>query len=306
MESWCDISGGAETGATYRNNREALDRILLKARLIHDINEPVTEMTMLGHKVKTPVMSAPMANAIEVLSGGLENIISGCAKAGAVSFIGYPLRKKTEENLEKLTKIGPVAWIIKPLRNTDKLVELVKKAEKVGCIAVGVDVDSGAPLKESEAVIERAHRFRSATIFKKIRKETSLPFIFKGIMSVEDALEALDVGANAIIVSNHGGCALDYSEAAIDALPKIVEAVHDKMEVYVDGQFRRGTDILKGIALGARAVLIGRPIIWGAVTAGAEGVTRVINLMTEELKRAMCLTGVRSVQDVSKDVLVLK
>src|SRR6202043_402370 len=120
---------------------------------------------------------------------------------------------------------------------------------------------------------------------------TTIPILLKGILTAEDALLALEHGAKGIIVSNHGGRQLDGVQASIEALPEIVEAVAGRCEVYLDGGIRRGTDVLKALALGARAVLVGRPILWGLVVDGAEGVSRVLEILRAELELSMVLSG---------------
>ena len=132
---------------------------------------------------------------------------------------------------------------------------------------------------------------------------TSLPIVVKGIMAAEDARLALDHGASAIVVSNHGGRQLDGAPATISVLPDIVAAVDGRCEVLLDSGIRRGTDILKALALGARAVLIGRAYIWGLAVAGEDGVTQVLSMLRNELELAMALCGCRSVAEVGPEVV---
>ena len=145
----------------------------------------------------------------------------------------------------------------------------------------------------------------SGEAIRELRTESSLPFILKGIMTVEDALTAVEAGVDAIVVSNHGGRVLDCCQASIEVLPQIVKAVDGKIEVLIDGGFRRGTDVLKALALGAKGVLVGRPICWGLGAAGAEGVARVLQMMTSELMRAMMLTNVPNLSRTPRDAVVL-
>jgi 4-hydroxymandelate oxidase len=133
---------------------------------------------------------------------------------------------------------------------------------------------------------------------------TSLPIVPKGILHPEDALMAVDHGAEALIVSNHGGRQLDSAIAALDALPGVVEAVGDRAEVLIDGGIRRGTDVLKALALGARATLIGRPVLWGLAVGGEAGATHVLNLLRAELELDLRLCGLKSVEDVPRSLLV--
>jgi isopentenyl diphosphate isomerase/L-lactate dehydrogenase-like FMN-dependent dehydrogenase len=138
-----------------------------------------------------------------------------------------------------------------------------------------------------------------------LRSLTSLPILLKGIVTAEDALLALEHGVSGIIVSNHGGRQLDGSVTAIEALPEIVEAVAGRCEVYMDSGIRRGTDILKALALGAQAVLIGRPILWGLAVDGASGVQRILEILHSELKRAMQLTGCPTIASINRSLVKL-
>jgi 4-hydroxymandelate oxidase len=138
-----------------------------------------------------------------------------------------------------------------------------------------------------------------------VREVSGLPVIVKGIVRGDDALKAVEHGADAIVVSNHGGRQLDTSIPSIMALPEVVDAVGDKAEIYVDGGIRRGTDVIKALALGARAVLIGRPVYWGLAMDGEQGVRAVLELLREEIDLAMGLSGARTVEEITRDLVVV-
>lgn len=137
-----------------------------------------------------------------------------------------------------------------------------------------------------------------------LRSITSLPILLKGILTAEDALLAVEHGVAGVIVSNHGGRQLDSAVASIEALPEIVEAVAGRCEVYVDGGIRRGTDILKALALGARAVLVGRPVLWGLAVNGAEGAYQVLELLRKELELAMALSGRPTLDSIDRTLVM--
>jgi isopentenyl diphosphate isomerase/L-lactate dehydrogenase-like FMN-dependent dehydrogenase len=153
----------------------------------------------------------------------------------------------------------------------------------------------------------QGHAWRSVTWddVTWLQTVTSLPIILKGVLSSEDALLALEYGVSAIIVSNHGGRQLDGCVTSIEVLPEIVEAVAGRCEIYVDGGIRRGTDVLKALALGARAVLVARPILWGLAVEGAQGVQGVLEILHEELERAMALTGCPTLTNINRSLLRL-
>jgi 4-hydroxymandelate oxidase len=136
-----------------------------------------------------------------------------------------------------------------------------------------------------------------------LRSRTKLPVVLKGVVRGDDARRAVDAGVEAIVVSNHGGRQLDTSPATIDALPRVVEAVEGRCEVLVDGGVRRGTDVLKALAFGARAVLLGRPILWGLAIDGRAGVEHVLDLLRREIDLAMALAGCATVADVTRDLV---
>jgi 4-hydroxymandelate oxidase len=138
-----------------------------------------------------------------------------------------------------------------------------------------------------------------------IRSITKLPIVIKGVLRADDAVRAVEYGVDAIAVSNHGGRQLDTAVATIDALGPIAEAVEGRVELFVDGGVRRGTDVLKALALGARAVLLGRPVLWGLAVGGEKGVRNVLDLLTTEIHHALALCGCPRISDVSRDLIVL-
>lgn len=307
-DSYCDIRSGSDTGSSFRHNREALDRIRLRTRLLTGINIVNTETTILNTKINTPIMTAPIAGT--ALPGtSYEAVIRGCVKAGTIAFIGYPQSKEAILSFREIEG-RKMVWIIKPLKNLEEFEEAFKVAEEAGCIATGIDIDSAAGLQTGftpslmTTLAKSYWSFKTGEELRRIRSLTKLPFVVKGIMCLEDALEAVEAGADALVISNHGGLALDYAQAPIEVLPEIVRAIGGKVDILVDSGFRYGTDVLKGLALGAKGVLIGRPTLWGFYAGGADGVAKVIQLMTEELARAMKLTGVASVRAVPSHILV--
>jgi 4-hydroxymandelate oxidase len=137
-----------------------------------------------------------------------------------------------------------------------------------------------------------------------VQSISPLPLVLKGILRADDAIRAVEAGAKAIIVSNHGGRQLDGAIASLNALPEVVDAVAGSADVLVDGGIRRGTDVLKALALGAKAVLLGRPILWGLAVAGEEGVDHVLQLLRDEIDVSMALCGCRGIQDIEPSLLV--
>jgi len=302
-EVWDWVNGATETGLTFERNRWALERVCLKLRLLHGLQTANTRLNILGHEVETPIIVAPFANMVRVHPEAERAIALGAAKSGAMMFLGA-VSTYSAEQVGEAASI-PLVWMGEPFKDRARLVRLMHEAEKAGCCAVGICADDFMGIKIKDRLLPLQNSPLSKEEIGEIRKETSLPFVLKGIMTKEDAVEAADAGVDAIVVSNHGGRVLDCGQASIEVLPEIVRAVGGKIEVLIDGGFRRGTDVLKALALGARGVLVGRPICWGLAAAGAEGVAHILQMMTGELERAMLLTNVPDVTNVSGQAAVV-
>jgi isopentenyl diphosphate isomerase/L-lactate dehydrogenase-like FMN-dependent dehydrogenase len=177
----------------------------------------------------------------------------------------------------------------------------IKAAEDSGAIAVGMDID--AVVFKTMEMKNQSVGPKSLADLKTLISSTRLPFILKGIMTASDAAMAIEAGARSIIVSNHGGRVLDEMAGSMDVLEEIVSEVGDKMEVLVDGGFRKGVDILKALALGAKAVLIGRPVAIAVVGMGAEGTAFYLRQLKRDLEKAMILTGSGKVSAISRDIV---
>ncbi len=302
QEVWEWINGGTETEFTLQRNRLELEKIMLRLRVIHGLESVNTDLKIFGQTVRTPVIVAPFANMSRAHPEGEIAIAKGAAKAGAMMFLGPISTYSTKQIVE--VSDTPIVWNSEPLRDREKLLRRIKEAENAGCCAISICVDDYMGIKIKDRMIVLPNVSLSTEAIKEIRMETSLPLVIKGIMTVEDALMAVDAGADAIVVSNHGGRVLDYCQASIEVLPEIVKALDGKTEVLIDGGFRRGTDVLKALALGAKGVLVGRPICWGLAAAGTEGVAKVLQMLTGELIRTMMLTNVPDVNNVPRDALV--
>ncbi|MDP2644803.1 MAG: alpha-hydroxy-acid oxidizing protein [Desulfobacterales bacterium] len=301
-EIWEWINGGTETEFTLQRNRLALEKIMLRLRVINGINTADTSLTILGQTVKTPLIVAPFAFMGRVHPEAEIALSKGAEKAGAMMFLG----SSSTASIKQVVGVAgtPVAWTSEPLKDREKLFAQIQQAETDGCCAVGLCADDFMGIKIKDRLKPLPNMPLTTEVIRAIRQVTTLPLFIKGIMTVEDALMAVDAGADAIVVSNHGGRVLDCCQASVEVLPEIVEAVDSRIEVLIDGGFRRGTDVLKALALGARGVLIGRPICWGLAAAGAEGVAKVLGIMTGELSRSMMLTNVPHLKNVSRDTIV--
>jgi isopentenyl diphosphate isomerase/L-lactate dehydrogenase-like FMN-dependent dehydrogenase len=305
--TWLGEAGGYGTGWSYRRNRIALEQIEFRMRYIHDVREPNLTTTILGQDLACPVMIAPMTASLNAIHGEetLPMLGRGARTAGIATSIGHPV---TEAQMVSMASEGaPIFRAVKPLKDRDELAEVIRQARDAGCFALAIDVDAAAGLhaQNDQPKFARFVEPLRPDELETLIREAELSVFIKGVLSIPDAEAAVEAGADGVIVSNHGGHAFDYCPSSIEALPTIVDAVGDEVEIWFDSGVRRGTDILKALALGAEAVLIGRLAIWGLALGGAEGVAHVVDLLRAELRRSMILTGVASVEDVSPEILAL-
>lgn len=300
--------GGAGTGSSFKNNIQALAGQKLNLRTMHEAANPDILFSFFDQVLAAPLMAAPIT-ALGIQTDGklsdedwAEAAVFGCKQAGTIAWTGDgPDPRHFQSGIEALKKAGMSGVpVIKPRQNK-VIIEYIKRAEEAGAVAVGIDIDAAGiinmklrgqpvgPIKEER--------------LREIMANTSLPVILKGIMTADEAELAAKVGAAGIVVSNHGGRVLDHTPGTAEVLPEIVSQVSGRMLVLVDGGIRSGVDILKMLALGADAVLVGRPLIIGAAGAGSEGVALIINQLVNEMKTAMILTGCNSLAGISNGVL---
>ncbi|NHJ46502.1 MAG: alpha-hydroxy-acid oxidizing protein, partial [Asgard group archaeon] len=239
--------GGVGSGASFTNNVLALKKIKLKMKTIEADFEPNTESTFLGNKIIAPIMAASVSgvnsfggNDVITEKELCRAIVLGCKDAGTIGFRGDTYTYSLENTFGLDAIAEAKGWgikICKP-RKQETLIEVFKRAEKIGVLAVGVDVDGCGSVIMAK---HNAHVYKKTTEeLKELVKSTKLPFIVKGIMCVADAKAAFEAGAKAIVVSNHGGRVVDHSPGTVDVLPKIVGAVKDKGTILVDGGIRSG------------------------------------------------------------------
>ncbi|GAB6153286.1 alpha-hydroxy-acid oxidizing protein [Desulfosporosinus burensis] len=295
--------GGMGTGASFKNNVEALAAFRINLRTLHSAKHPETQIKLFGQELKTPILGAPIMGNNFNMGGALneeewaEAMIQGCLTSGTLGCTGdAPDPAMYITGVDVIAKAqGRGIPIIKP-REQDEVLNCLRRAEEAGALAVGMDVDTAG-------LVSMKVGPKSVEEMKAIIASTSLPFIIKGIMTVSEAEMALEVGASAIVVSNHGGRVLDHTPGTAEVLPEIAAAVDGRIPVIVDGGVRTGVDVLKMLALGADAVMIGRPLIIAGYGGGADGVALVLRRITNELKQAMLLTGCATLSDINIDVL---
>lgn len=300
--------GGVGTGRSFHNNMEALASCRLHMRTVHDVVEPNKKRTILGMDLAIPVIGAAIggisfnANNVMPEVDYCRTVVEGCKAAGVICMTGDgPLPAVFESGLTALRESGGYAIpIIKP-REPEVVIEMANRAAEAGAPAFGMDIDAAYLVNMKRA--GQPVFPKTVQQLAKIKQETKIPFIVKGIMSPIDAELCCQAGVDAIVVSNHGGRALDDLPGTAEVLPEIADVVDGRLTILVDGGIRSGGDILKMLALGADAVLVGRPLMVGAAGGGAEGVAFMINKMANELEAAMILTGTADVADVDPDVI---
>ena len=304
---------GIGQGLTYLNNLKALSKYRLKNRLITEHEEPVIETMFLGKKISMPVLGAPMSGLSYVSNISEEdfayNILAGCKVAGTIGFTGNTSKdyETMHPAIVALKKVkGHGVNIFKP-QSQDVLLDLIRQSGKEKAIAVGIDIDGAGSVNFTLA--GKPVFRKTIDELRELKKSTKLPFIIKGIMCEEDAMAALDAGADVIGISNHGGRVLDSGPGVADVLAEIVRAVRETKKgkgivITADGGIRTGFDVVKMLALGADFVLVGRPLAREAVSSGVEGVKKILEYIKTDVRIAMIMTSCNSLKDINETILV--
>jgi 4-hydroxymandelate oxidase len=335
-QAWAYLAGGAADELTLADNRAAFDRLRLRSRVLRDLSGGNTRLRLFGQDFDHPIFLAPVAyQQLAHPDGELASVLA----AGAVR-AGMLVSTQASIELETIAAAAqtPLWFQLYIHPDRDFTAALVRRAEAAGYQALVLTVDapvSGVRNREQragfalpagiEAVNLRGMRPLQASIeppagslllggpllaaaptwadLAWLRGLTRLPILLKGIMSGADAEQALAAGMDGLIVSNHGGRSLDGLPATIEALPEVAAAVQGRIPLLLDGGIRRGSDVLKALALGADAVLVGRPYVFGLAAAGAVGVAHVLQMLRGELEVAMALTGCRDLASIGAETI---
>jgi len=328
--SWAYLAGGAGDEITLRENRAVFDRLRLNTRLLAPMRGASTATRLFGLDLPHPFLLAPIAYQ------RLFHPMGEIATAQAASALATPMVVSTlaSTTLEEVAQglAGRAGWFQLYIQHDRAFtLNLVKRAERAGYSAIVLTADApvngvrdrerragfalppgiGAvnlaglpPAPRDDGLLGGA--LMNAPVWDdlaRLREATALPLLLKGVMTRGDAERAMAIGCDGIIVSNHGGRVLDTMPAALEALPPIAAAVARRIPVLLDSGIRRGTDVLKALALGADAVLLGRPYIQGLAAGGAMGVAHVIRLLADELAVAMVLTGCATIPEIDRRVI---
>lgn len=329
-------AGGSEDEVTLRRNRAAFENLLLKPRYLRDVGTRTLVTRVLGQQISFPILLAPTGYQKLVCQEGELAVARAAASCGTI-MVASTVSDYSLEDIAREGK-GPL-WFQLYCYSERRISEwLIRRAEKAGytalCLTIDVPVlgrrerdlhnrfnlldlnvrnlsiatemELPGGLQAAEVLPYQAAHFDPRLTWEDvawIRSLTSLPLVIKGILTPEDAHLAVEYGAAGIVVSNHGGRQLDGVPASIEVLPEIMAAVGNRVEVLLDGGIRRGTDILKALALGAKAVLLGRPFLWGLAVNGEHGVRQVLEILQTELDTALALVGLCSLQEVDSNIL---
>jgi 4-hydroxymandelate oxidase len=317
---------GAGAGRAVRGNRDAWNEWALRSRVLRDVSQRDLSTSVLGTRVSLPLLIAP--SGLHGLAHSDGEVAT--ARAARSSDTLMVLAMNSSLSVEQVAEVGANLWFqLYWGVERDFLLDIMARAASAGCKAFCLTVDMPVrpwilgPMRRMLTVVgdvQPAHGFpRSGHLalqarwdhdarltwndLEWLRARSTLPIVLKGIMTVEDAVLAADHGADAIIVSNHGGRVLEEGFATAEVLPSIAASVGQRLEILVDGGIRTGSDVAKALALGARAALIGRPALWGLAVGGAAGVERILELVRGELQSVMGMIGAASVADVNASTI---
>ena len=303
--------GGLGTGSSFKSNVEALESIRVNMRLLHDVVAPDTSTSVLGFDLSMPVMAAPIGGVSFNMGGGVSEedyadaVVSGSRAAGVVGCTGDGVPPFIHESgFAAIMKNGGHGIpFIKPWEGGE-LDEKLEKARAMGCKTFGMDVDAAGlvTLRQMGRPVSPKSPEELARIIEKIHSWDA-QFILKGVMTPDEAELAAEVGADGIVVSNHGGRVLDHTPGTAEVLHEVAEPVKGRLAVIVDGGVRTGVDVLKMLALGADCVMIGRPISVAAVGGLQEGVEKYYETIKGQLYGAMIMTGCKDVASIDINVL---
>jgi 4-hydroxymandelate oxidase len=303
-------AGGAGDEWTLAENRRAFERWVIRPRMLTDAYPPDASTKLLGTRVSCPVLIAPWAYQPLAHPDGEPATARAAARVGTIMVVSTTA-------LDRLEQVGtastfPKWWQLYVFTDREFTAEILRRVHAAGYAAVCFTVDfpvGGLRHRDTRSGFEMPYgTTQSDHVFDPhiswrdlawIRELAPLPLLVKGIMTAEDAKLALDQGVDGIVVSNHGGRQLDGVAAPISVVPEIVAAVEGRIPVLIDGGVRRGIDVFKALALGASAVLVGRPAVWGLTVAGEQGVVDVLTILRAELENAMALAGVRTVGEIT-------
>jgi len=304
--------GGIGTGVSFQNNVSALAKPRLIMRVLHGANDPDTAVELWGRKLALPVLAAPVGSVAANLGSGMSDadytgfLVRGCRAAGTLAGVGDGLDAAAfEKNIGMAGEAGASVMVfVKPWAAREEIRLRLDVAAGAGISICGMDVDAaGLPMLRRRGTPVSTQTPEELAQVVSLAHARGFKFIVKGVMSADEAVIAADAGADAVLVSNHGGRVLDHSPGTAEALPAIADAVGARVLVMMDGGVRTGADVLKALALGAKLTLICRPVVVAVHGGEQEGVSKYFAQVRDELAQAMRLTGCAHVGAVGRRIL---
>lgn len=308
---WDYLVGGAETETTLRRNRQALDSLAFRPRALVDVSEIDTSADFFGRTIRLPVALAPVGSLESFEPGGGATVAKGAGDYGVPMFVS----SVTQPGLEAIAKAGngPKVFQLYVRGDDDWIGDHAKRAIDAGYDAFCLTVDTALLSRRERDIAKRFRKpwqarnagmnFQAGLNWKNVetfKARHKIPLIVKGIATSEDAERAAAMGVDVVYVSNHGGRQLDHGRGALDVLPEVIAAVAGRSKVFVDGGFSRGSDILKGIALGADLVVVGRLYLYALAADGANGIVRLLELLEDEVTECLGLCGAPSFAQLNR------
>ncbi len=293
---------GGRVGPPVSANRKYLDSLFVETKFFDPV-EVDTSFAIFGVKLKTPVFCSAISRLDYMTETSIAEIAKGIAKAGSLIILGIGGSPELQSAIDTG---APVVKMVKPYRRTELIYEKVRDAESRGCVAVGMDIDHFYGRLGASREVARTELFgpQRTEELRQVISQTKMPFIVKGVLSVTDAEKAAQLGASAIVVSNHGSGSLEFSVPSMIVLPKIVEVVGGRLTVLIDTGFDTGNDVFKAIALGAKEVGFASPMILAWAADGSQGVEMLVNQLTAELRRTMAATGCPNLSAINRSIIV--
>lgn len=331
---WDYVQGGSGEGRTLRANREAFQRATLRSRVLAGLKQIDLRTRLLHDAVRLPFFLAPTAYQGLIHPDGELATARAAHRAGALAAFST-LSTHSLEEIARASETGPRWFQLYLQPEFGGTRRLIERAERAGYTAIvltvdapvlgvrdgqlrsGFAIDTSLPVGNGPGLIPpsrgptpsgdvwslRPDTQGDWSVLEELRRFTRLPIVVKGVLSAEDARRAVEAGAEAIVVSNHGGRQLDGAPSSLSVLEEVVGAVEQKVEVYLDGGVRRGSDVLIALALGARAVGIGRPVLWALAVGGEAGVERWISLLASDVATALILAGCEGISSLDRSMV---
>ncbi|QXZ11294.1 alpha-hydroxy-acid oxidizing protein [Comamonas sp. Y33R10-2] len=336
--AWAHLESGADQGLTLAHNRKAFDRIRLRPEPLADLSQAHTRQNLLGQTLDWPLLLAPVAyQKLAHPEGELDTVCAAMAmRTGMVvstlsSYTLEEIAKAAHRTAQELGRSGPLWFQLYQQASRKHTLELIRRAEAAGYQALVWTIDAhikrssyplppgveaanlrGMPKQRQTSDLMSEHILFGTALAQSaptwddlvwLREQTKLPLIVKGVLSASSAAKAVELGADAIVVSNHGGRVLDGAVSPLEVLPAIRAATPAHIPLLMDSGVRYGTDVIKALALGASAVMIGRPQMHALAVAGMLGVAHMLYLLRAELELAMAQTGIQAIENIDKNLL---